>query len=361
MNFQKGKGRMVSNIILRTISIAVLAPLVILVLYLGGIYFQCFALLCLYLMLDEWFSMNKKSKKPLVIMFSLGTLIFFGLKLSSYSIPYQYEDIFKQICFLFLPALVFTSIFAMAGWKRTIKFILGGIGIFALYVIISNFVDIQPYLKNHPEALPVLIRLVSQFGILALLIILSCVFILHFKNREKLMFPTGVLYIAIPMLFWIYEASFDKSFSLNIATAFTVVWSCDIFAYLGGRLIGGPRLAPSISPKKTWSGAIVGAVVTLAICGIFLFVQSHELRSLFLLLPVFVMIIVSILGDLLESKAKRILEIKDSGNIIPGHGGVCDRLDSFLMVSYVFIGMKALGLINGMLYDIFHIEKFIGQ
>jgi phosphatidate cytidylyltransferase len=103
-------------------------------------------------------------------------------------------------------------------------------------------------------------------------------------------------------------------------------------------LIGGPKLAPTLSPKKTWSGVITGAVFAYGVSYVYIktFIPTG---SKFVFVSGFV-IIGSIVGDLIESKAKRVLNIKDTGKLLPGHGGICDRLDSFMMATYVFMLFK---------------------
>ena len=108
---------------------------------------------------------------------------------------------------------------------------------------------------------------------------------------------------------------------------FIVVWATDIFGYFAGRSIGGPKLAPSISPKKTWSGAIAGtfgAAVLGALCARYLGTTVVAALGLTLVLS-----IASQIGDLLESAIKRHFDVKDASSLIPGHGGVMDRLDGF--------------------------------
>ncbi|MCK6499414.1 MAG: phosphatidate cytidylyltransferase [Nitrospira sp.] len=110
------------------------------------------------------------------------------------------------------------------------------------------------------------------------------------------------------------------------------VWIADIAAYFCGRTFGRHKLAPVISPGKTWEGAIGGGVgvvaygfVVAAIAGIF----SNESISFYLFACLlFVLTAVSVLGDLFESLAKRQADVKDSGTILPGHGGILDRIDS---------------------------------
>ncbi|MGH6797169.1 MAG: phosphatidate cytidylyltransferase, partial [Roseiarcus sp.] len=123
----------------------------------------------------------------------------------------------------------------------------------------------------------------------------------------------------------------SPSFGLAaILWLFAVVWGADIAAYFAGRLIGGPRLWPSVSPGKTWAGAIVGALAG-AVLGLMLAAWTNRLAALFWL--GLAAAIVSELGDLFESALKRRFGVKDSSGLIPGHGGLMDRLDAFVAAS----------------------------
>jgi phosphatidate cytidylyltransferase len=124
---------------------------------------------------------------------------------------------------------------------------------------------------------------------------------------------------------------------------FAVVWGADIAAYFAGRLIGGPRLWPAVSPGKTWSGAVVGAFSGAAF-GLLLSGWSNRVDRLFWL--GLATAIVSELGDLFESALKRRFGVKDSSNLIPGHGGLMDRLDAFVAAS-VFAALVAAFNSNG--------------
>jgi phosphatidate cytidylyltransferase len=121
----------------------------------------------------------------------------------------------------------------------------------------------------------------------------------------------------------------DVQFGIHaILFLFAVVWTTDILGYFGGRMLGGKKLAPSVSPSKTWSGAICG----LAGSGLaaVVFARVAMLPNMAALIGVAVMLsIVSQLGDLGESAFKRKFQTKDAGHLIPGHGGVMDRLDGF--------------------------------
>jgi phosphatidate cytidylyltransferase len=122
-----------------------------------------------------------------------------------------------------------------------------------------------------------------------------------------------------------------------------VVWMSDIGGYFAGRAIGGPKLWPRVSPKKTWAGAVGGFVLSLAAaCG---FAALGVGKWLPLLGLAAVLSIVSQLGDLFESAVKRAFGVKDSSHLIPGHGGLLDRLDGyvFAVVAAAAIGFWRVG------------------
>ncbi|MEZ5648301.1 MAG: phosphatidate cytidylyltransferase [Alphaproteobacteria bacterium] len=116
-----------------------------------------------------------------------------------------------------------------------------------------------------------------------------------------------------------------------------VVWATDIAAYLCGRIIGGPKLAPRISPQKTWSGFIGGTLFGVIVSVAITFTHLQSIW-LFLLLGG-VIAIAAHLGDLLESTAKRYFGVKDTGRLIPGHGGLLDRIDGLVMAAVVFAAL----------------------
>lgn len=106
------------------------------------------------------------------------------------------------------------------------------------------------------------------------------------------------------------------------------VWATDIGGYFAGRLIGGPKLWPQVSPKKTWAGAVGGFVASLAVAAGF--AAFHLGKIMPLLLVAAALSVAAQLGDLFESAVKRRFGVKDSSHIIPGHGGLMDRLDGFV-------------------------------
>ncbi len=146
---------------------------------------------------------------------------------------------------------------------------------------------------------------------------------------------SGVLYAGLPAvsLIWLRGLPFGLQVTVFLLVC---VWSADIVAFFTGRAIGGRKLAPSISPNKTWSGAIGGVVGAMLIAGglaaVWLVQIGGSRAALFIGLAG-AMAALSVLGDLFESGLKRRAGVKDSGTILPGHGGVLDRLDGLVPVA----------------------------
>jgi len=112
---------------------------------------------------------------------------------------------------------------------------------------------------------------------------------------------------------------------------FSIIWVTDIFAFFSGRILGGKKLAPTISPNKTWSG-LAGAVIATAVIGL-ISASMFPGSVLFFVIASVALSLIEQISDLVESKFKRIFGVKDSGNIIPGHGGVLDRLDGMMFTA----------------------------
>jgi len=124
---------------------------------------------------------------------------------------------------------------------------------------------------------------------------------------------------------------------------FTVVWTTDILGYFVGRAFGGPKLLPAISPKKTWSGAIAGALgAAIVAVPVAEFLGSFERITIAII--ALLLSVAAQLGDLLESWVKRQFGAKDASHLIPGHGGVMDRLDGFWAAALVGC---LIGLLRG--------------
>lgn len=153
------------------------------------------------------------------------------------------------------------------------------------------------------------------YAMLALLIPSACWFALVIAYRDGLVFLFSVL---------------------------AIVWAADIAAYFAGRAFGKRKLAPAISPGKTWAGAVGGGIASVVIAavavhvprldGSFFHVLDSRWPTVAMLAAVLALVVVSVVGDLFESALKRQHGVKDSGHLLPGHGGVFDRLDALLPV-----------------------------
>jgi phosphatidate cytidylyltransferase len=156
---------------------------------------------------------------------------------------------------------------------------------------------------------------------------------------------TGIVYIVLPFaLLNGLNFEFREYVDYNpwpVLTIFILIWCNDTFAYLTGRLIGKHKLFERISPKKTWEG-FIGGVVFAMIAGILL---AYFLEESYVKYITYALVagIIGTLGDLVQSMLKRSVDVKDSGTILPGHGGILDRFDAVLFVVPV----------------IFFLEKFI--
>jgi len=147
-------------------------------------------------------------------------------------------------------------------------------------------------------------------------------------TRPRLWAIAGFLYAAAAQIASVLvRLDHAKGLSALILVLF-VVWATDIGGYFAGRAIGGPKLWPRVSPKKTWAGAIGGFAASLLVA--IGFAASDLGKTLPLVILAAMLSVAAQLGDLFESAIKRRFGVKDSGHIIPGHGGVMDRLDGFV-------------------------------
>ena len=159
----------------------------------------------------------------------------------------------------------------------------------------------------------------------------------------------GAIYIAFAVLTLVSIERMDVLLLL-----IGVVIAVDVFAYFFGRSIGGPKIAPSISPSKTWAGllgGVVGASMAMMLHAAFgepNVASRPPFEYAVLVLPAAVLAVLAQAGDFLESWIKRRADVKDSSNLIPGHGGVLDRVDGLLAVSVGF-GLGALVMAPQML------------
>ncbi|WP_203648250.1 phosphatidate cytidylyltransferase [Secundilactobacillus yichangensis] len=165
-------------------------------------------------------------------------------------------------------------------------------------------------------------------------VILLLMYTVFSKNRfsfdDAAVLTTGAIYIGAGFHYFILARSASV---YTLFFALFIVWITDSGAYMIGRKLGRHKLAPHISPNKTWEGSIGGTVVATLIVAIYVyFYPQGDYSWLVTVLLTIVLSVFGQLGDLVESALKRYYGVKDSGRILPGHGGILDRFDSLLLV-----------------------------
>lgn len=165
------------------------------------------------------------------------------------------------------------------------------------------------------------------------------------RTHFKWMAP-GLLYIVLALCVLVDMRRVPDIGLLVVLWMILVVVAADVGGYFAGRLVGGPKLWPAVSPKKTWSGAIGGWVLALLV-GLIFWIGDWGVHSAVILPLSLVIAMASQAGDLLESSLKRHFGVKDSGGMIPGHGGLLDRFDGLLGGLLMFGLVERLGLLAG--------------
>ncbi len=146
----------------------------------------------------------------------------------------------------------------------------------------------------------------------------------------------GVIYVTLAVHGLWQVRALPAAGLLMAAWLFLVVWATDVGAYVFGRTIGGPKIAPAISPSKTWAGLLGGAVFVMLTMYIMAMIEGLGRQSLAFALYGIPLAVMAQAGDFFESWMKRRAGVKDSGTLIPGHGGLFDRVDGLLPVAIVF-------------------------
>jgi len=226
---------------------------------------------------------------------------------------------------------------------------------FAVGVAAASAIGFLEWLRivrgNAPRAAvagPVAILLfywaLGPFGALAVLAILAIGLGLEgqlFHRPVPWLAAAGLPYVGLTLVAfpWLRDQGTGWPFVLFV---FLVVWGSDIGGYAFGRALGGPKLAPSISPNKTWAG-LFGSLIVAATAAL-AWALALQIPA-----PLYAMVLAALLslvgqgGDLFESSLKRRFHLKDSGELIPGHGGMLDRIDALLWVAPVFALIHLLG------------------
>ena len=169
-------------------------------------------------------------------------------------------------------------------------------------------------------------------GVAALVIGTIIVLALQFGERPILS-AAGVLYAGLPAVALLWLRGNEPFGFQAVLCIVLVVAATDTAAFATGRLVGGPRLAPTVSPNKTWSGLIGGVVAAAATAALYAYMISAPVAAL--ALTGLAMGLVAQMGDLAESAMKRAFHVKDASQLLPGHGGFMDRMDGLVPVAVV--------------------------
>ncbi|MBO4581306.1 MAG: phosphatidate cytidylyltransferase [Bacteroidales bacterium] len=195
------------------------------------------------------------------------------------------------------------------------------------------------------------VKLLDVHVMLIILTLMACMLLLEVFRRQYEPIVTaaysvlGVVWIAIPMsLVNILAYDYGK---WTLLVMFILLWLSDTLAYCVGSLLGRHKLCERISPKKTWEGSIGSALLTMTAAGFMPLIIPQLSLTVWQTVGMAGVIIVSgTMGDLFESLLKRSLNVKDSGNILPGHGGILDRFDSMLAaVPFVLLYLVIINLL----------------
>lgn len=183
--------------------------------------------------------------------------------------------------------------------------------------------------------LPTLVGLSMSISLIGLLgLYFKEVLLIHKRFSVSINFVSFIIPIHLLICMIWLDAEYDFR---NIIIPILLIWVNDSFAYLVGRKIGRKKLFPSVSPGKTWEGFLGGLCATSLICILLSFTFSFQTLPMIIMgigLP-----ILATIGDLVQSSVKRYFGAKDSGNLLPGHGGLWDRYDSFIYICpfiYIF-------------------------
>ena len=211
--------------------------------------------------------------------------------------------------------------------------------------LFKKFINLLPeYLRTRIISAMVLIpiailviyssKVIFTIFIIAMAILMAFEWITIVKTEEEtnMWRILGLIYIILPSGSLVYIRNATNGADI-VLWLFLVVWATDIAGLMVGKTVQGPKLAPSISPNKTWSG-LIGGILASMFVGLLSSVIFKESASFFIILSG-LLAVVEQAGDLIESKFKRTFGVKDSGNIIPGHGGIMDRVDGLTLTAPV--------------------------
>ncbi|MBL1437759.1 MAG: phosphatidate cytidylyltransferase [Rhodobacteraceae bacterium] len=258
--------------------------------------------------------------------------------------PAKFADLWVRIA----SAVVMALIGGIAFWQ-------GGDYVAALLVVVGGLMAwefrrlILPDASNKDMGLWVMVAGTSGAVVAANLfgfwlafpiVALAAVILWQIKHKRPLWIATGMVYLATPLAALLVIR--DQQGLTTVLWLVGVVIASDIGGYFFGRIFGGPKFWPSISPKKTWSGTVGGWALALGVGFVYWSLGGpHGFREIMLFsIPI---AMAAQVGDLFESWLKRKAGIKDSSNLIPGHGGLLDRFDGLLAATTFYMALHLLG------------------
>lgn len=233
---------------------------------------------------------------------------------------------------------IIAIIFGMAAWEFAA--LAGGRRIDSVIAVTGSVAVIAvSALLGDPEWLFPVVQTVFVASVLALIVVLMTPHPIKTSGHRAAMVVTAIVYVGVAGALCVRMVRLGEDLEMigrwAILTAGVITWLNDTMAYFGGKLFGRSKMYPAISPNKTWAGSISGMLGSIG--GVF------AIRAIFGIdypwLPLLGLALVGgalgQLGDLAESMFKRSAGVKDSGNLLPGHGGMLDRIDAFLFVAPV--------------------------
>ncbi len=219
---------------------------------------------------------------------------------------------------------------------------------FLIAILIVNVILLTEYYRLFDEKLRSIDFIINiLFGLLLIVLVfikyytfffftvtMGIILSSYFSKIKTFIVVIPYFYFFIPLSVLVYLNSYPDG-KIIIYWIYIVVWTVDIAGYIFGKLFQGPKLIPVISPNKTWSGLIGGLLLSGLFSALYAYKLGHVQPSNYF---VFGLLggVFSVLGDLFESKLKRINNKKDASDLIPGHGGLLDRLDGFLFAILYF-------------------------
>jgi len=260
--------------------------------------------------------------------------------------PAKFEGLVQRVrsALVLLPFVIAPVVFG--GWSFTLLLAIAG------FLMAREWANLLAASADNGRILGLAVVAILAFGLwagavdaVALIIVASLVAATFALAKGRRLGPLvgGLCYVALPLVVAQYLRE-DALGEFIIGYILLSVWAVDIFAMFAGKIIGGPKLAPVISPKKTWAG-LFGGMVGAALAGILSFLTvvgfgfGHmQFTSILILAPL--LAIIAQAADLFESAIKRRFDVKDSGAIIPGHGGLLDRVDGLigvLIIAYAIV------------------------